>query len=209
MSNIEWRKNIEEACEEIRGGTRLLLLAFYASEDCEGSRKTMEEVFTDQSVSRLVERTTAPVKYDVLESKDMAGRYRIDMTPTFVIADDKGMELERWVGFLPPQEFGEQLMLSKGLAAFHLQRYKEAIREFEEIVSDHPSSELAPEAEFFLGIAGYKDSGDTEILAEACDILKTNYPGSLWTKKCSAFSHLTRAPQTSYIQGGSLGSGVY
>ncbi len=209
MDRIEWRKNLNEAEEEIRGGTRLLLLLFHASEDCEGSKRTMSDVLTDQSVINLIERSTAPLEFDIATNPEMAKRYRVDLTPTFVIAGDDGVELERWVGYLPAAEFKEQLMLSKGLAAFHLGRYREAMREFEEITEEHASSELAPEAEFYLGIAGFRASGDTDVLAEACDNLKTNHPGSVWTKRCSVFSHLTRTLNTQYVAGGSLGSGAY
>lgn len=209
MDRVEWKKNMNEAEEEIRGGTRQLLLFFYAPEDCEGSRRTMDEVLTDHTVVNLIERSAAPLKFDISADPEMAKRYRVDLTPAFVIAGEDGVELERWVGYLPAAEFKEQLMLSKGLAAFHLNRYRDAMREFEEIVNEHSASELAPEAEFYLGIAGYRASGDTDVLAEACDNLKTNHPGSLWTKRCSAFSHLTRTLNIQYVSGGSLGGGAY
>ena len=212
MRGINWRKSIEEVSGEISGGTRLPLLFFYRGSGCEGSKKTLEEVFRTQSVVDVIERETAPVMFDILKSQEQATKYHVDWTPTVVLTNENGMELERWVGYLPAEDFIAQLTLSKGLAAFHLERYQEAEREFEMLVHEYPKSELVPEAEYFLGIAKFKEKGDSYPLGEICGFLQENYPESLWTKRCSIWSHLvseSRKPYVAFDQGGSAGSGAY
>lgn len=209
MNRINWRKSEAEALNEIKGGTRLLLRFLYNSE-CEGSKKTMDETFNDEKVVRFIERDTVPVMIDIGEKKEIAKKYHVDWTPTIVIADEEGRELERFVGYLPAKEFIAQLLLSRGLADFHLERYKESVSLFEELVDEYPDSELVPEAEYFIGAANFKVTGSAETLGEVCQLLNKKYPESLWTKRCSIWAHMPlHRPVVGYDQGGSAGSGAY
>ncbi|MDP2689105.1 MAG: thioredoxin fold domain-containing protein, partial [Deltaproteobacteria bacterium] len=191
MNRLNWRKNMTEAASEISGGTRLLLMFFHRAED-ESCIKTLTETLEDENVVRVIEREAVPLKFEVEENKEMAGRYHIDWVPTFIVAEENGRELERWVGYLPPREFTEQLLLSKGIAAFHLERLAEAIREFEELVEEFPDSELVPEAEYYLGAASYKQTGSTDAFDDACEMLTRTHPESIWTKKCAVWAHPPR-----------------
>lgn len=210
MKGIEWRRNIEEASTEIEGGTRMLLM-FFQHPDCEGSQKMLRETLVDENVVRVIEREAAPLVFNTAVQTDVAKRYRVDWTPTFIIADEKGNELERWVGYLPPDDFITQLELSKGLSAFHLGRYEDAVRDLQELVDEHPKSELVPEAEYFLGASIYKIKGDAYELGEICETLMDKFPESLWTKRCAVWAHISkeRKPYVAYDQGGSAGSGAY
>jgi TolA-binding protein len=209
MKGIEWRKNINEAIEEVSGGTRLPMIFFHRKE-CVGSRKTISELFNDKAVTDLVEKETAPIKVDVAESEKLARKYHIDWTPAFVVVDEQGEELEKWVGYLPKRDFMAQLILSKGLAALHLNRLDEAKNDFNELIEGYTGSELVPEAEYFLGITGFKETGDEYKLGEACRMLSDKYPESQWTKRCSVWSHIqpeSRRPFVTYSGGG--GPGTY
>ena len=211
MKSIAWKegkKGIEAAAAEIGGGTRLLML-FFHKEGCEGSMKTLDSVLTNDAVVELVEREVAPVMINAESSAELAKRYHIDWTPAVVIADESGVELERWVGYLPAEEFMAQLMLSKGLAAFHLDRLVEAAREFDMLIDGFPTSELVPEATYFRGIASLKH-GDTASLGTMCRNMQEKYPDSQWTKRCSIWSHSitqSRRPFVNYSGGG--GPGTY
>jgi len=211
MKDLSWRKDIETAGQEISGGTRHLLLFFHDPQD-EGSKETVNKVLKEDKVVDHIERECAPLKFDVNENQELCERYNIEWTPTFVIADENGRELERWMGYLPPEDFLPQLHLSKGLAEFHIHRFKAAEREFEEISNDYPSSDLVPEAEYFLGVSRYKESGDTYHLGEVCDRLKEKFPENSWTKRCSVWSGVksqARRPAVPFDQGGGGGSGAY
>jgi len=209
MKNMNWRKNETEALNEIKGGTRLLLRFIY-SDECEGSAKILEETLHDNKVIDIIERDTAPVMIDIGKKQELARKHHVDWTPAFVIADENGRELERFVGYLPPSEFIAQFLLAKGLADFHLERYKEAVSLFEELVDEYPDSELVPEAEYFIGAANFKVTGSAESLGEVCQTLNTKYPGSIWTKRCSIWAHMPlHKPVVGYNQGGSAGSGAY
>ncbi len=209
MSQMNWRKNIQEAMNEVSGGTRYLFLFFYQPDDM-GSTKTFDENFKDDKVIRVIERETAAVKFNVKESKDIAKKYSVDWTPTCIIADEKGTELERWVGYLPSEDFIAQMMLSGALADFHLEKHAEAVSELERLIEDNPKSEFIPEAEYFLGVARFKKDGDMYALAECCRKLNEKYPNSLWAKKGSVWAHLAIGkPFVPFSEGTSLGGGQY
>lgn len=208
MKSLNWRKNIEEALSEVAGGTKLPLLFFHNPQD-EGSMKCLNDTLNNEKVASVIERETAPLIFNIAEHMELAKEYRVDWTPTFIICDERGRELERWVGFLPPEEFITQTLLSKGLAAFHLERYGDAIDDFEELIEEHTDSELVPEAEYFMGAANYKITGDKGALSKVCAILNNNHPESSWTKRCSVWAYSARREFVPYDGGGSAGSGAY
>jgi hypothetical protein len=209
MNRITWKKNLTEALIETRGGSRLPMLMFVGQEA--GSDKMLNEVLSDEKVVATVERETAPVLVKVEENQELAKRFKVDWTPAFVICDDEGNALERLDGYLPAEDFIPQFILSKGIADFHLQRHEDAISEFELIVDQYPSSDLVPEAEYYLGAATFKMTGETEKLSEVCHELIMTHPESPWTKRCSLWSHTTNQlrPFIGYDGGGSAGSGAY
>ncbi|MBI2413097.1 MAG: thioredoxin fold domain-containing protein [Deltaproteobacteria bacterium] len=209
MERINWFKNMNEATEDIKGGSKLLMMFFY-SPSCDGSMKTINETLENEDVASLIERECAPIKLNIEDKKELAKERNVDWTPTFILADEHGRELERWVGYLPARDFMAQLLLSKGLSDFHLERHTDAIAEFEEIVEEFTDTDLVPEAEYFIGAANFKLTGQNDTLIDVCHILTSRYPESQWTKKCSVWAHLTHsAPFVGYDGGGSIGGGAY
>ena len=206
----EWKRDLKTAMAEADGGTRLPLLIFTAK-DCEGSQKTLNEVLTDDAVTAAIERETVPVMVDIETHKELAEQFRVEWTPAFVICDCGGNQLERWEGYLPKEDFVPQLMLAKGLAAFHLQRFDETVRELEMLIEEHPASELIPQAEYYMGAASFKLTGETNRLSEACRELIMTHPESPWTKRCSIWGRSSNyfRPFVGYDGGGSAGSGAY
>ncbi|MFQ5735970.1 MAG: thioredoxin fold domain-containing protein [Thermodesulfobacteriota bacterium] len=187
MSTINWAQSFENALKDIRGTDRLLFLFFHHPE-CGGCRKTMSTTFTDPEVMECINSNYSSVSLLVTEDQELTARFNVEWTPTFIIADEKGHELERWVGYLPPRDFIAQIYLAEGLAEFHMNRFSEAGAAFEWIIDNHPDAEVAPEARYYMGVAMYKESGDPEHLERTWEAMHKRYPARDWTKKASAWS---------------------
>lgn len=209
IERIEWRKDIRSAMEDVSGGTRLPLVFFHNPAD-EGCRKLLGEVLVDEKVAQLIEREFSPVMVNTAMDTEAVKRFHVDWTPAFIVLDEQGVEIERFVGYLPAMELEAQLLLSKGLALFHMEKNLEAAALLEELVERFSDSDLVPEAEYFLGAANFKVEGDIIKLVEISHILSEKYPGSIWTKRCAPWAHLRiQGPYVGYNAGGSGGSGAY
>lgn len=210
MKGLNWHKNLTEALNEVSGGSRLPMILFHRT-GCEGSVKMLNETLKDLAVERILGREIAPVLCNLDENPEMGKKFHIDWTPAFVITDEQGAELERFVGYLPAEEFIPQLLLSKGLADFHIERLKDAMGDFEELIEEHAASELVPEAEYYLGAVQFRTTGDISKLGDVCAAMNTRFPDSIWTKKCSIWGHQKTylKPFVGYDGGGSVGSGAY
>ncbi|MBI2400148.1 MAG: thioredoxin family protein [Deltaproteobacteria bacterium] len=89
MNRITWKKNMTEALNEVKGGTRLPMIFFFGQE-CEGSKKMINEVLTDEKVAVAIERETAPMMVDVDKDRELARRFKVEWTPAFVICAHDG-----------------------------------------------------------------------------------------------------------------------
>src|SRR5574337_1719111 len=134
---IMWEKDLAGAERDVIGTEKLVLMFFHHPE-CGGCAKTMSITFMDTEVADFVNGNFSPVSLLVTEAQDLTARYGIEWTPTFILANGYGAELERWVGYLPPEDFITQLHLSLGLAEFHRQRFGNAEDAFEWIVDNRP-----------------------------------------------------------------------
>lgn len=187
MLPIRWLTQLIKAERDARTADKLVFL-FFHSPNCDGCRKTERMTFGDKQAAEVIEKNCIPVSLEVTSEQGLTAQYRIDLTPTFILTDSEGVELERWVGFLPPEDFIAQLYLALGLAAFHRKRFKEAKTTFEWIIDNQPTSVAAPQARYYMGLALYKSTGDTSHLKRTWNAMHNRYPNDFWTKKASAWS---------------------
>lgn len=187
MKEIQWKENMGIAVKEAQSTGKYLFLFFHHPK-CGGCRKTMEYTFIDPDVVELLNRDFISLSFLVTEEQDLTARYKVEWTPTFIITDIEGRELERWVGYLPPVDFISQAYLSEGLSEFHRSRFKEAEKDFEWIIDHTPDSPVAPQARYYMGVALYKETGDARHLTRTWEAMNKHYPGHEWTKKASAWS---------------------
>ena len=82
-------------------------------------------------------------------------------------------------------EFVPQLLVALGQARLRLHEEARAAALYEEVLSRFPTSAVAPEAQYYLGVARYKASHEGADLAKAWHRLQTRYPESIWRVKQS------------------------
>jgi TolA-binding protein len=148
-------------------------------------------VYPDERVARFITETFIParvhVKENAAEFQKFGERYGATWTPTTLVLDENGVERHRIEGFLPIDDFLAQLTLGLGHSAFKREQWSEAERRFEEVVSRFPSSDAAPEAQYWAGVARYKESGRPETLRDTARAFASRYGDSTWAKKASVW----------------------
>jgi Tetratricopeptide repeat len=148
-------------------------------------------VYPDERVVRLVTFEFVPIRVHVHDTDDvyarLSQRLHVQWTPTVLVLDEDGVERHRVEGFLPVDDFLAHLKL--GLAKIGFQRglFDEAERRFRKVVEEHPQSEPAPEALYWVGVSRYKGKGDASALAETARAFTTRYTDSAWAKKASVW----------------------
>jgi outer membrane protein assembly factor BamD (BamD/ComL family) len=115
-------------------------------------------------------------------------RFEIKWTPTLIVHDPEGKEHHRMVGYLPVDDLIAQLILGKGKIHFETDRLPEAIAQFQMVVDQCPNTGAAPEAVYWLGVAGYKQTHDAKFLRQIYDQLTAKYPQSEWARRAEAYS---------------------
>ncbi len=108
-------------------------------------------------------------------------------TPTVLLLDPSGTERHRIEGFLPASDFAAQILLGLGHAAFAAKDWKEAQRRFGEVLEDSPESDAAPEAQYWKGVARYKQTNDAAALRDTYQAFQARYTDSSWAKKASVW----------------------
>lgn len=187
MVSIRWFNQLVKAEKDARSADKLVFL-FFHSPNCDGCVKTQTRTFVNRQVAETIEQRCVPVSLEVTAEQGITAHYKIDLTPTFILADSEGAELERWVGFLPPEDFIAQFYLALGLSDFHRKMFKEARASFEWIIDNKPASVAAPQARYYMGVALYKTTGDASHLKRTWTAMHNRYPNDFWTKKASAWS---------------------
>ena len=141
--------------------------------------------YPDDAVVAAIEQGFAPFKINLLERhpdfKEACAGARVMWGPTFVVADARGLEVRRWVGWLPPRSFVTELGFCRALADYTHGKFDDASAGFDAIVEAGPDAgrEIHPEALYWQGIAGFMAGPkDWDALRRSWTKLAEEYPGS-------------------------------
>ncbi len=126
----------------------------------------------------------------LINSQPLPKKFKVQWTPTLVLLDAEGEEHHRTVGFLPPEELLPSLMLGLGESDFDKDRYGEAERRFEELLTAYRHSDSSAEAAYYLGVSRYKWTHDPGELKKTIQHLQRDFPQSEWVKRASVYQML-------------------
>lgn len=127
------------------------------------------------------------VKIHLRERPQDFGRFKVEWTPTIILAEPDGRERYRFVGYLPAEDFLAQLQLGRAKAAFSRAQYEDAGHHFAAVVSRFPESEAAPEALYWSAVSAYKATSNPAFLKQGGEELRAKYPRSDWARKGSVW----------------------
>jgi TolA-binding protein len=139
-------------------------------------------------VAGFISENFIPVKAHIKEQPQVFERFKTQWTPTLLVLDSSGTERHRFEGFLPAEDFREQLELALAKLAFSENKFQEAEQRYRKFVEQHPASEAAPEALYWAGVSQYKATNDAGALKETAQQFKTKYKESSWAKKASVWA---------------------
>lgn len=119
QSDINW-KSLSEA-QELAKETGKKVMLFAEAEWCGYCKKMHKDVFPKQAVQDSLHKYFYPVKVDIesdreivfngssLTERQLARKYRVSSTPTFIFLDQDGNTIGRQPGFLPTDIFDKLL----------------------------------------------------------------------------------------------------
>ncbi len=139
--------------------------------------------YPDETVVSAIEQGFAPFKINMLERhpdfKEACAGGRVLWGPTLIVADARGSEVRRWVGWLPPKSFGAELAFCRAQADYNHGRFAEALDGFDAIVEREGGTEIHPEALYWQGVAGFMAGpGDWAALRRSWTRLAEVFPGN-------------------------------
>jgi tetratricopeptide (TPR) repeat protein len=145
--------------------------------------------YPEEKVINFINDRVVPVRVPY-DQKPLDEEFQVKWTPLFVILGADGKEHHRSTGFLPPFELISMILL--GIGKFHFDRgaFSEAIDTFSEVIENYPESGAAPEAVYYRGVSGYKESSKPEPLKEAFATLRDKFPESEWAKRAAPYQLL-------------------
>ncbi len=137
--------------------------------------------YPDESVVRAIGEGFSPFRINMLERhpdfKEACAGGRVMWGPAFVIADSRGREVRRWVGWLPPRDFVAELAFCRALADYSHGKFAEALAGFDVIAERDTGTAIHPEALYWQGVAGFlAGSKDWDALRRAWSMLAAEYP---------------------------------
>ncbi len=117
------------------------------------------------------------------DNKPIVERFRHVWTPDLRILDDSGYELYRWNGYLPPAEFAAQVLAALGHARLRLRQFEAAEAHYADLLRRFPTAFVAPEAQYFAAVTGYRKTGEPNALLHGWHELEKTYPKTEWAAK--------------------------
>ena len=116
--------------------------------------------YPNQSVADYITKNFVPVRYNAQISTDAKSKYRVLWAPTILVLDSHGTEYYRFNGFLPPDEFVSATGIWFGQMALEKQDIKTAGTQMKMVVEKYPKSDIAPEAQYWVGVIEYQITHD-------------------------------------------------
>ncbi|HTX56434.1 MAG TPA: tetratricopeptide repeat protein [Candidatus Acidoferrales bacterium] len=143
--------------------------------------------YPDESVIETLLANAVPLQFDntVKENFQMLHKLHHIWTPDIRVLNHNGDELYRWDGFLPPAEFTPRMICAFAMANLRSKRFDAAQRLYVDVLRSFSTSYAAPEAQYYLGVARYRNDPEGDDLLAQWANLRSRYPASEYRVKQS------------------------
>lgn len=188
MSAIEWQTALGYA-EDSAISSRKPILFDYFDPECIGCQQMDEVTFAAAEVVAFVHEHLIPLRIDI-EKKSSYDEYTTIWSPTLLVLDFQGHEIQRTVGFLLPDDFMAQMHLGIAKVLYSAGEHPAAGVHLKRLISRFPDNCVVPEAIYFTGVNLYRQNDDPLRLKAAYERLLDDYPDSCWTRRASPYRFL-------------------
>lgn len=185
MSSIEWQTDFGYA-EDSAISTRKPILLDYCDLDCIGCQQMDAVTYPDEEVIRFVKENLVPMRIDI-DKIPHYQKYNVIWTPTLLVLDYQGNEIQRTVGFLGPERFIPFMHLGIAKVRFANGEYDTAKVHLNILKEKYPESNIVPQAIYFGGVTLFKQTGDSAELKKAYEELLAKFPDSSWTRRAAPY----------------------
>ncbi|MGB3209797.1 MAG: thioredoxin fold domain-containing protein [Desulforhopalus sp.] len=185
MSSIEWETALGYA-EDSAISSRKPILFYYFDPDCIGCQQMDAVTYSSEEVVKFVREYLIPLRIEQ-DKKASYDRYNVIWTPTLLILDYQGHEVQRSIGFLEPEDFIAHMQLGIAKVRFAVGEYDTAGVHFKRLFDRYPDNSTVPEAMYFSGVNRYKQNNDPTELKTVYEKMLSEYPDNSWTKKASPY----------------------
>jgi len=120
------------------------------------------------------------------------GEQRVTWSPAFIFRDRKGLELRRWIGWLPPRTFAAELAFVQATEKYRRGDFAGAIEGFDQVLSEASGTALEPETLYWKGTAAFLAGGkDMAALASSWQDLAERFPRTHWGQHAAVIADVS------------------
>lgn len=185
MSSIIWQTDIREALDSAQSNQKPILLDFYHPESI-GCQQMKEVTYASRDVANFINTYLTPLRFDT--GKELVNPdYHHIWTPTLLVLNPQGQEIQRTIGFLNPDDFIAVMHLGLAKVRLDTGKYDTAIIPIKSVLETFYDNNYVPEAIYLCGVTMYKMTKDSGHLKDAYERLHKEYPGHIWTKRADPF----------------------
>lgn len=178
---------IDSAFDEARN-KRLPVIIDFWSVGCKGCKKMEDVTYKDLKVINYLQHNYILVKYN---SSNRQPGFRNTYTsspylwtPTFIIFSNDGSEVRKTTGYLPPDQFINELELGKAMAELRKAKSSDALLTLENLVATSNNQTIKQEALYWAGVAAFYAYGKSlSHLIPYWENLMAKYPESEWAER--------------------------
>lgn len=181
MSTIDWQTNLGWA-EDSAISTRKAILFDYHDPECIGCQQMDALTYRAEEVVSFVHEYLIPVRID-FANKAIYDNFNAIWTPTLLVLDYQGHEVQKTIGFLEPEKFMAMMHLGMAKVHFATGEYDAANVHFKRLMDRFPESSAVPEAVFFQGVNLFRQKNDPGQLKNAYEKLQKEFPATSWAKR--------------------------
>ena len=177
-----WLASVEEAIAAAREQRKIALVDF-VKPGCIGCEAMEATTFPDPTVEAELREHFVCARLDITRDRAAARQARILWTPSLNFWSRHQVLLRESIGYLPPRLMLLQLRFARALDALRRAEFDQSRTLFEQIAAATDAVELAPEAAYWVGIAGYLQDCDSAQLRRAWRPLRAGWPDSTWAAR--------------------------